>query len=164
MTMSGPPDEEVVAAIRANIVFEKMIVSVLTISASSGVAHWLIGLAAGGFGPAALGSSFLSAATFTLIFFFTAFAGAVAVGVPLFLQLEKRKLRAAWPYGVAAFLLGLLILSAAGAAPAFEAPWRALYLVPGVAAALLFARKMKPFWAAAERAAEATAPSVLRLH
>jgi len=164
VTISGPPDDEVIAAVRANIVFEKMIVSVLTVSAFSGLAHCIIGLAATGFGPAALGASLLAAATFALLFFFTAFAGAVAVGVPLFLQLEKRKLRAAWPYGVAAFLLGLLILSAAGAAPAFEAPWRALYLVPGVAAALLFARKMKPFWAAAERAAEAKAPSIFRIH
>lgn len=164
MTTPAPPDDPVVAAIRTNIVFEKMIVSVLTVAGAAGAAHLAISLAVGGFSIGALGPSFLRAATFTLLFFFTAFAAAVAVGVPLFLQLEKRKLRAAWPYAAAAALVGLLVLSAAGAAPGFEEPWRALYLAPGVAAAVLFARKMRPFWEAARRAEEPVARTVLRLH
>ncbi len=164
MTTPAPPDDPVVAAIRTNIVFEKMIVSVLTVAVLAGAAHLAISIAAGGFGAGAIGASFLRAATFTLLFFFTAFAAAVAVGVPLFHELEKRKLRMAWPYAVAAALVGLLVLSAAGVAPGFEAPFRALYLVPGVAAALLFARKMQPFWEAARRAEETVVPTVFRLH
>lgn len=164
MTTPAPPDDPVVSAIRTNIVFEKMIVSVLTVAGAAGAVHWAISFAAGGFSAGALGSSFLRAATFTLLFFFTAFAAAVAVGVPMFLQLEKRKLRMAWPYAVAAALVGLLVLSAAGAAPGFDAPWRALYLVPGVAAAILFANKMRPFWEAARRAEEAVTPAIFRLH
>lgn len=164
MTTPSPSDDPVVAAIRTNIVFEKMIVSVLTIAGAAGAVHWALGFAGGGFSLGALGSSFLRAATFTLLFFFAAFAASVAVGVPLFLQLEKRKLRLAWPYVLAAALVGLLVLSAAGAAPGFEAPWRALHLIPGVAAAMLFARKMKPFWEAARRAEETVSPSAFRLH
>lgn len=164
MTAPAQPEDPVVSAIRTNLVFEKMIASVLTVAGLSGVAHWLIGLAAGGFSLAAFGAALLAAATFTLVFFFVAFGGAVAVGVPLFLQLEKRKLRKGWPYAAAALLVGLIVLSAAGAAPGFEAPWRALYLVPGVAAAILFARKMRPFWAAAERAEQAAAPTFFRLN
>lgn len=164
MTTPAPPDDPVVAAIRTNIVFEKMIVSVLTVAGAAGAAHLAIGLVAGGFSAGALGTSFLRAATFTLLFFFTAFAAAVAVGVPLFLQLERRKLRTAFPYAVAAALVGLLVLSAAGAAPSFEAPWRALFVVPGVAAAILFARKMQPLWEAARRAEETVTPTVFRLH
>jgi asparagine N-glycosylation enzyme membrane subunit Stt3 len=164
MTTPAPPDDPVISAIRTNIVFEKMVVSVLTVAGAAGAVHWAISFAAGGFGAGALGSSFISAATFTLLFFFTAFAAAVVVAVPLFLQLEKRRLRFAWPYAVAAALVGLLVLSAAGAAPSFEAPWRALHLVPGVAAAILFARKMRPFWEAARRAEETVAPTIFRLH
>lgn len=164
MRPPAPAEDPVVASIRANIVFEKMIASVLSVAAASGAAHLLVSVAAGGLSPGAIGLAILSAATFTLLFFFSAFAGAVAVGVPLFLQLEKRKVRAAWPYAVAAFLVGLAVLAAAGMAPGFEAPWRAAYLVPGVAAALLFARKMRPFWRAAERAEQAPASTTVRLH
>jgi hypothetical protein len=163
MTTPAPTEDPVVSTIRTNIVFEKMILSVLTVSGVAGAAHWLIGFVSGGFGLGAVGSAFLGAATFMLLFFFTAFGGAVAVGVPLFLRLEKHKVRSAWPYVIAAFIVGLLVLSAAGAAPGFESPWRVLYLIPGIAAAILFARKMRPFWAAAERAEQASVPTVRRL-
>lgn len=169
MTMPAPNEDPVVATIRTNIVFEKMIVSVLTVAAVSGAAHWLIGAGAamsGGEGVlAALGGGFIKAAAFTLLFFFAAFATAVALGVPLWLRLERLKLRKGWPYVAAAAAAGLMVAAAFGAAPSFEAPWRALYLVPGIAAALLFARNMRPFWTAADRAEAAPASgAVVRLH
>lgn len=168
MNVPAPPEDPVVASIRTNIVFEKMIVSVLTVTALAGAAHLLVGFgtsaAAGGFGLGALGASVIAAATFSLLFFFSAFGAAVGLGVPLFLQLEKRKVRKAWPYVVMAAVASFFMLAAFGAAPAFEAPERAIYLAPGVAAALLFARKMKPFWIAAERADAARDVQVARFH
>jgi hypothetical protein len=159
MTAPAPLEDPVVASIKANIVFEKMIASVLAATVFAAVIRFGISFGGGA------GSALLSAATFALLFFFTAFAVSVAVGVPLYLQLEKAKLRKAWPYALAAALVSLLVLTALGAAPSFEAPWCALYLVPGVIAALLFARKMRPFWAAAERAdAAPAARAVARLH
>ncbi len=168
MTPPASPEDKVLASIKANVVFEKMIVSVLTVAGASGAAHFLIGsgasLAAGRLSAGEIGISLLNAATFTLLFFFMAFAAAVAIGVPLYLQMERLKIRKAWPYAVAAALVSLAVLAAVGAAPAFEAPARALYLVPGIAAALLFARKMTPFWRVAERLGDAPPPAVMRLH
>lgn len=158
MSVPAQPEDPVVASIKANIVFEKMIVSVLTATALAAAIRFAIGMGDGALGAAALG-----AATFALLFFFAAFGAAVAVGVPLFLHLERAKLRKAWPYALAAAIVTFALLAAVGAAPAFEAPWRALYLVPGVAAALLFARKMRPFWLAAERAEAPSPPAVMRL-
>lgn len=168
MIVPAPPEDPVVASIKANIVFEKMIVSVLTVTGLAGAVHALIGVGAAIFGSTidagAIGAALFGAATFALLFFFAAFGAAVAVGVPLYLRLEKAGLRKAWPYALAAAAFGLALLAALGAAPGFEAPWRALYLVPGVAAAILFARKMRPFWQAAERAETASPPAVVRLH
>ncbi len=168
MTVPASPDDPVIATVRANIVFEKMIVSVLTAAGLAGLAHVLIGvgaaLFAGQLDLGSIGAPILGAATFTLLFFFSAFGGAVALGVPLFLRLEKLKIRKAWPYAIAAAAAGFLVLAAFGAAPAFEAPWRLLYVIPGVAAAILFARKMEPLWRAAERADAARDIAVVRLH
>lgn len=158
MSVTAPPEDPAVASIKANIVFEKMIVSILAATALAAVIGFAVKIGSGA-GAAALGG-----ATFALLFFFAAFGSSVAVGVPLYLRLEKLKLRKAWPYALAAALVSLAVLAAVGAAPAFEAPWRALYLLPGVAAALLFARKMRPFWIVAERAETPPAPAVARLH
>lgn len=158
MSAPAPPEDPAVASIKATIVFEKMIASILAAAALAALIGFAVRIGGG------LGAAALSGATFALLFFFAAFGSAVAVGVPLYLHLEKLKIRKAWPYALAAAIAGLGILSAMKAAPAFEAPWRALYIVPGVAAALLFARKMRPFWLAAERADAPSPPAVLRLH
>lgn len=160
-------NERVIAEIRANIVFEKLIVSVLTVAALSGAAHFLIAcaarLAGGAFSAGFVANAVVAATGFSVFFFLAGFAASVAVGIPLFRALEKRKLRKVWPYALAAFAIGIIVLATAGAAPAFEAPWRVLYLAPGVAAAILFGRKMGPFWRAVERD-EAATPVVLRLN
>lgn len=160
-------NERVLASIRTNIVFEKLIVSVLTVAGVAGAAHFIIGLLArfsgGSFSLEGLVAVLLAAAGFSVFFFIAGFAVSLAIGIPMFRALEKAKLRKTWPYAAAAALCSLAILSAAGAAPSFEAPWRAVYLVPGLAAALLFGRKMRPFWLAAERSDEAS-PPVTRLH
>jgi len=166
--MSLPAENDrVISDIRANIVFEKLIVSVLTIAAISGAAHLAIsatiGLAKGAMSPGFLASAFVGAAAFAFSFFLAGFASSLAIGIPLFKALERQKLRKVWPYVLAAFAVTVAILAAAGAAPSFEAPWRALLCAPGVAAAILFGRKMRPFWIAAERA-ESDERDVLRLH
>jgi hypothetical protein len=160
-------NDRVIASIRANIVFEKLIVSVLTIACITGVAHFLIGLfwrAASvslTFGGA--GAALVEAVSYAFIFFLAGFAASLAIGIPLFRALEKAKIRKIWPYALAGFIVSLVIVAAAGVAPTFEAPARALHLLPGIAAALLFGRKMRPFWIAADRA-DAAAPIFTRLN
>lgn len=166
----APPqlgDDRVIASIRANIVFEKLIVSVLTVAGAAGLAHFVIGLvwrassSAMSVGGAA--AALVAAISFAFLFFLAGFAASLAIGIPLFRALEKAKIRLVAPYAFAAFAVSLVIMIAAGSAPSFEAPARALYLVPGVAAAVLFGRKMRPFWIAADRA-DAAAPGVTRIH
>ncbi|MCB2096904.1 MAG: hypothetical protein KDE05_04665 [Parvularculaceae bacterium] len=165
-----PPAQDeagVIAEIRANVVFEKMIVSVLTVAGFSAAAHFLIAfalrLSANALSFAGLGSLVMNAILFAAFFFLAGFAASVAIGIPLFRALEKAKLRKPWPYGLAALVVSFLILAAAGAPPSVEAPQRALYLLPGLAAALLFARRMKPFWEAAVRREEEPQTSIIWL-
>jgi len=160
-------NDRVIASVRANIVFEKLIASVLTVAGAAGGAHLLIGLAS----RAAVSSltiggaltALVEAVSFSFFFFIAGFAASLAVGIPLFRALEKAKVRRVAPYVLAAFAVSLVVMIAAGSAPSFDAPARALYLVPGIAAALLFGRKMRPFWAAADRS-DAAAENVIRLN
>lgn len=160
-------NDRVIASIRANIVFEKLIVSVLTVAAISGAAHFVIScvalFAAGALSQGAAAAALMAAIGFTFFFFIAGFGASLAIGIPLFKALEKEKLRRVWPYCLAAFAVGLVVLAAAGAAPSFDAPWRALYLAPGIAAAILFGRKMRPFWRSVEMGETAPA-AVVRLH
>lgn len=160
-------NDRVIASIRANIVFEKLIVSVLTVAGIAGTAYLLIGLgwraSVGGLSVGAAAAAVIDAVRFAFVFFLAGFAASLAIGIPLFRWLERAKIRRVAPYALAAFAVSFAFLAAAGAAPSFEAPARALYLFPGVAAALLFGRKMRPFWIAADRA-DAAAPGVIRLN
>lgn len=162
----GPSDDAVVASIRANIVFEKMIVSVLTVAGLAGAAHLLIGLGgrlvSGAFSPMGVMNALIASASFFALFFLAGFATAAAIGIPLYRALEKAKVRKGWPYFLVGFLVSLGVLTILGAAPSAASPARALYLLPGLAAAFLFVRRMRPLWSAAERAE--TSPAVLKLH
>lgn len=160
-------NDRLIASIRADIVFERMIVSVLTIAVLAGVARLIIGViwraSSAGLTLGAAGTAVFEAVGYAFLFFLAGFAAALAIGIPLFRALEKVKIRKTWPFALAAFAISLAILAAAGLAPSIEAPARALHLVPGVAAALLFGRRMRPFWIAADRS-DAAAPVVTRLH
>jgi len=166
----APDEQNLFAEIRANIVFEKMIVSVLVVSGFSGLAHFAIAfflrIAAGAISIGGFGTILFNAFLFAAFFFLSGFAASVAIGIPLFKALEKAKLRKAWPYCIAAFAVSFIILLAAGSPPSVEAPHRFLFLLPGLAAALLFARRMRPFWEAAERRDEEAQSqfSITRLH
>lgn len=160
-------NDKIIADIRSNAAFETMLDSIVTATALSAAAHLLIGLGwrgAGGLLTASgVLSAFLEAATFAVIFFLAGFAFSIVVGVPLYRALERAKLRRAAPYAGAAFAMGFIFLVLLGRAPTFDAPANALYLIPGVAAALLFARKMAPHWRAAARMEEVQ-PEIFRLH
>lgn len=158
-------NDRLIASIRANIVFERMIVSVLTVAVLAGVARLFIGVVPRAFSTgltfSAAGTALFEAVGYAFMVFLAGFAAALAVGIPLFRALEKAKVRKTWPFALAAFAVSLAILAAAGLAPSFEAPARALHLVPGVAAALLFGRRMRSLWVAADRS-DAAAPVIVR--
>jgi hypothetical protein len=170
LTGLAPQDrgDPVMAQVRANIVFEKMIVSVLTVAVIAGAAHFVFEVATRLFGGAlslaGVGGALFGAISFVFLFFLAGFAASLAIGIPLFKSLERAKLRKSWPFAFAAFAVSLGVLAAAGLAPSFDAPARALYLAPGLAAAFLFARKMQPLWRAADRADEAAADSFALRH
>lgn len=167
--MSLPPAtdaERIAQSIRANVVFENLIVATLTVAALSGAAHFSLSLivraAGAGISPGGVVTALMGAFSFSAMFFLAGFAASAAIGIPLHLALERAKIRQIWPFALAAFAIGLAITSAVGLAPGFAAPWNALYLVPGLAVALLFGRKMRSLWRAAERAEQA--PRVFTLH
>jgi hypothetical protein len=159
-------EERFARSIRANVVFEKLIVSVLTVALVSGLAHLLISLgvrlAGAGLSLAGVVDALFAAFSFSVMFFLAGFAASAAIGIPLHFALERAKIRKIWPFALAFFAVGLAILSPVGLAPGFAAPWNALLLVPGLAVALLFGRKMQGVWRAAERAEEV--PPVFTLH
>lgn len=162
------PQDAMVAEIRANIVFEKLLLAVLSVAAATGAAHFAFGLI---WRASAVGVSFsgfiaalIGALTYAGFFFIAGFGISVALGVPLFRALEKAKYRKAWPYIAASFVAGFVLLAFAGKAPSVEAPARIIHLLPGVAVAALFARNMRPLWRAADRADENPAPNVFRLN
>lgn len=166
--MTGPSNPRVASQIRANIAFEKMIASVLIVAGLSGAGHALLGigerLSAGVLSPAGVGSAAFNAISFVFLFFLAGFAASVAVGIPLFLLTERAKVRKTWPFVLAALFVSFVFALAVGLAPSVEAPGRSLYLVPGLAAAIIFGRKMQPFWLAADRADAAVAANVFRLN
>jgi hypothetical protein len=159
--------ERIVHSIRANIVFEMMIVSVLTVAVAAGAIHFAINIAqraaAGLLSFAGLANDLIAAVSYAVLFFLAGFAAGLVAGVPLFRFLERAKFRKIWPFVLGAAAIGVVILSAAGAAPSFDSPWRIAHLAPGVAAAWLFGRKLRPLWAAAERA-EIEVPQISRLN
>jgi hypothetical protein len=159
-----------ISEIRANIAFEHMLVAMLTAAAASGGASLFLDLGSAlfggrfGFGP--LFSSLWHAISFACIAFLVGFLAIVVAGLPLFLALERIKLRKVWPYVVAAIVIELIVAGVfAGGVPMladFARGGRWLFFLPGVLAAILFGRSIKPLWRAAERAE--TAPAVYRIH
>ena len=161
-------EDDLVAQIRTNIVFEKLIVSVLTVAGFSGFALFAINvgvrIVSGRITIGNVGSAVYDGIAFACVFFLAGFAVSAAIGIPLFRFLENRKQRVGWPFVVSAFFAGLALLAALGRAPSFEAPLRLLFLVPPVAAAMLFVRKMRPFWQAVEHDETKPPANIYRIH
>ena len=143
---------------RASVVFEKMILSVLAACGVSVVLFFsttlVVALAEGAGLLHALSSAFLGAMGFGATFFLAGFIACAAILVPLSRALEKAEIRGAAPYAAASVLITLVILFMLGRAPGFHAAWRFAYLAPGVGAALMFGRLMAPYWRIVDRAAK----------
>lgn len=151
--------------LRGNLAFEHMVMSVLIAAAISAGAVLLVAagehIMMGRPVLAAAGGAFFAALRFGAVAFIVGFFAAVSIGLPLHRALERAKIRSVWPYVAMGLLLELI---AAGFAlkrtpvlDDFLAIENAPLLLPGVLAALLFGRRMRPLWKAAERAEESSA-------
>lgn len=158
-------ETELAGRLRANIVFETMLASVVYVAAAGGAVYFAAGafwrFGASAFSAGSLFNALYDAAAFTFTFFLSGFAFSLAIGIPVFHLSEKMKLRAAWPYFAASFGASFVFLALLGRTPSIEAPLNTLYLIAPIAATILFARKMKPIWRAAEKS-ETT--NIIRLH
>ena len=171
MTQQDDPDL-LYARIRTRLAFEHLVTSVLFGAAiSAGV--YLVALTAMDvfalkFSISSILSAAFSAVYYAFIVFLAGFLSAIVVGIPLFELLEKRKLRKAWPYFIAAVVVEVLFYAlVTGEAPVFaDLPvvTTVSVLLPGVVIAALFARRMRPLWRQAEKAEQTPTPIVVRLH
>lgn len=151
--------ETLYAQIRANIAFEHMVAAVLIAAALSGGVVFLLSLAEAivseRLGYSALFDAFFAAIQFSFFAFLIGFFSVVAVGLPLFLALEKIKLRKVWPYVAAGAAIEIVaagfVIRRIPLAVDFVSFENAPLLLPGLLAALLFGRRMKPLWREAER-------------
>lgn len=130
-----------------------MTVSAVGAAALSAAAMLFIGVVAGAvrgaFGPALVLETVVAAAVFAGVVFLAAFAAAVAIGVPLFVWLEKAHYRRAWPYFAAALMVQFAAVGLAfGGVP--TEPRQLACLLPGLLFALLFSRRIGPVWRAAQ--------------
>lgn len=144
--------------IRANYVFQEMIIAVLTASIAAGVCLLAYRMAAmaieGSWSVSAAASGIVGALAYALGFFIAGFAAAAALGMPLYRLLDRSEHRAHWPYALFAAGVTMLVLLLVGAPPSLEAPWRLAHFLPGLAAAILFIRKLR----IVRRIAEAVEP------
>lgn len=147
--------------IRANIAFEHMVMAVLVAAAVSGGIVFVIAggeaIVSGRQIVPALFGAFYSAMVFSFVAFLIGFFSSVAVGLPLFLALENAKVRKIWPYVVAGAAIELVaagfVLKRIPLVEDFLSLDHAPLLLPGILAAAIFGRRMRPVWKAAEREA-----------
>lgn len=171
--ISGPqPSDDVYSQIRANLAFEHMLVAMVIAAAASGAADLVYKLAealiAGAFGLGALFFALWRGFAFACVSFLIGFFAIVVAGLPLFMALERIKLRKAWPYVAAAIVIELIVAGVfAGGVPMladYMKGGRWLFFLPGVLAAFLFGRSIRPLWRAAEREETQTTPTIYRIH
>jgi hypothetical protein len=157
----GPVDPaQVFAQVRANIAFEHMVMAMLIAAAVSGGALLVLNavflIAKGAASAAGFLSIAVDAVYFAFLTFLIGFLASVVIGLPLFLVLEKAKLRKAWPYLIATLVVQYAAYSIGrGQFLTFDdmaLPAGAVLFLPGLVAALLFGARMRPVWLAAERA------------
>ena len=158
--------EAVAREVRASLAFEHMIAAALVGGGiSAGVSLLLRGgqlVAESALGLTEVLRAGLEALLFGVFVFLLAFAAAVAVFTPMYVLLEKNRVRKIWPFHLTALAVQYLTLSMLGEAPGFDSPARLLFLLPGVLIVWLFGRRIVPLWRAADLSA-AAAPPGLRL-
>ena len=171
-TPSTEANEALAEQIRANVAFEHIAVAVLAGAGVCGAAIFFLQLAlsiANGVGiTAAALSAIFAALVFALLFFLVGFAAGAVIVTPLFRLLENAKRRSGWPYGAVALAVAMSALIIAGALPGVDAPGLASIVAvigASIATSVIFARRMKPLWIAAEAEdrAKESAPITFRL-
>ena len=158
--MSAPDEEQVLREVRASLAFEHMAAAALFGGATSAAGYLLLLLAGmvlgGGLGFTALLDLLLRSMVFGVVVFLLGFAAAIAVMTPLYLVLEKNRVRRVWPFHLAAFLFSFAaVFAVMGRTPDLGDPGVLLYFLPGFLIVALFARRIVPLWRAADRAAAA---------
>lgn len=154
------------AQIRANIAFEHMVVAVLIAAATCGAVVFVLSLGetflSARWAWSALFGAAYSAVVFSFVSFLIGFFSAVVVGLPLYIGLERLKIRRVWPYVGAGVIIELVaagfVLKRLPLASDFLSLQNAPLLLPGVIAALVFGRRIKALWRAAEREAAQARP------
>lgn len=157
-------DESIYREVRANVAFEQMVLAVLFSALISGAClltfNNVVLIAKGGWRIADGLMTALGAMHTAFYIFLCGFAGAILVGAPLFRALEKIRYRRIWPYAAAALAVQYLVLAVLqGRPPTLETPAGLLFVAPGLMAALLFGRFIRPLWAASARPGALTAVS-----
>jgi hypothetical protein len=167
--VNTPAANEIYAQIRANVAFEHMVAAVLAGAALAGAGLLLVNgaslLAKGAFGPAAALDITVGALTAAFLTFLIGFFAAVLIGLPLFLALERAKLRSLWPYLLAALIVNYAALALLTGEPDLvRAPAGAIALLPGLVIALIFGARIRPLWRAAAREEAEREANIVRLH
>lgn len=164
---------EVLKQIRINVAFEQMILAVLTGAVIGGGLIFVLGFAGaivgGGLSPSQLLAVTLKAITISFLIFLTGFFSSAAVMTPLFWAMEKAKRRNVWPYLAASLVVAILaFLLATGETPftAKNTPEAlSATIVPAIVIALIFGRRMEPYWrASAQAEAAAKAGAIVTFH
>lgn len=159
MSREKPDPGEIVEQIRANWAFEHLIVAVLTGAGVGGALTFVWNLIAAVMSGVAIAATLLSALTtgvlVAFLIFLIGFLSGVLVIAPLFRAMEKMKRRGAWPYVAASLIIAAVALALGsslrgppGVGPDVAAP----VMIASLVIAVLFARRMRPLWKAAEQA------------
>lgn len=155
--------------LNARAAFEAMLTATLTVAIAAMPIQFVIGVIAALFDGAALTrlpAIAIGALSLGFAIFLGGFVAALAIGVPLFMALERMKLRRRIHYVLGGVLANAIVyLVLAGEPPSLRSPVEFLYLLPGAAIALLFVRKVGPLWRMAQAAPPASGGgTVVRLH
>ncbi len=155
--------------LNARVAFEAMLGATLIVAALSAPVYLVFGAASAlldGVFLTRLPQLLVGALSVGAAVFLGGFVGAIALGVPLFLLLERLKLRRAHHYLLGGLLANALVFVVlTGRTPSIFAPAEFLFLAPGVAISFLFLRKIEPVWKASLPPSPGPQPgNVIRLH
>lgn len=165
MTTANDDDRRLRQA-QGNFAFEQMAAASLIGAGVSGLVVALYRLGAALIGGHASFGEFLRAlfagASFSALAFLACFGAASTIGASLFVALERARVRTAFPYYVAALLLGFAAAHFLfGATPSLEAPQNVALLAPGLIATAIFTARMRAYWRLVARQEEIGEPGTL---
>lgn len=172
MPSRQPDPGDFVEQIRANWAFEHLIAAVLAGAAIGGVLAFVWNLidafAAGQALAGALAASLTTGLLIAFLIFLIGFLSGVLVIAPLFRMFERTKRRSMWPYVVASLAIAAVALafgSGLRGPPGVSLSVAVPVMISSLVIAVLFARRVRPLWRAAEKAeAEEAAQEPKRLN